>query len=263
MDTLELVRLSDRNLVAFGRAMYGPAQDGEIAERDGLMLYAGATRFPAPFNGAILTGEPEGALSPEEILARAETFFAERRRRFLVWIRAHADEPLERAARERGYLEIDDTPGMVVERRVAPGAVPAVRRVADAAGVRDFAEVCARGYATYGLRPDAVHASFARPDICLRPDAAAFVAYDGGAPVSAAMVIADGRAAGLYWVATVPEARGRGLGTACTAAATNAGFDLGAPVVVLQASSMGEPIYRRLGYREVTRYRWLISPESA
>jgi predicted GNAT family acetyltransferase len=29
---------------------------------------------------------------------------------------------------------------------------------------------------------------------------------------------------------------------------------------IAQATSMGEPIYRRLGFEEIGRYRWWIAP---
>ena len=45
-----------------------------------------------------------------------------------------------------------------------------------------------------------------------------------------------------------------------TAAATNAGFDLGAEFASLQASPMGEPIYRAMGYETIYDYRLLLSP---
>ena len=48
--------------------------------------------------------------------------------------------------------------------------------------------------------------------------------------------------------------RGRGLADLVTRTVTNIGFDGGAPYVTLQASSMGEPIYRRMGYRELYRF---------
>jgi predicted acetyltransferase len=70
------------------------------------------------------------------------------------------------------------------------------------------------------------------------------------------MVMVTHGVAGVYWVGTTPEARGRGLAEIVTRTAGNAGFDMGATVTALQASVMGEPIYRRMGYREITRYPW-------
>jgi predicted GNAT family acetyltransferase len=62
----------------------------------------------------------------------------------------------------------------------------------------------------------------------------------------------------------MPDARGKGLAELCTRAVGNLAFDLGARVVVLQASVMGEPVYRRMGYREVTRYPYYLQlPPSA
>ena len=51
--------------------------------------------------------------------------------------------------------------------------------------------------------------------------------------------------------------RGKGLAAACTVAATNEALRRGAEVVSLQASSMGEDLYRRLGYEELYCYRLL------
>jgi hypothetical protein len=45
-----------------------------------------------------------------------------------------------------------------------------------------------------------------------------------------------------------------------TAAATNAGIDLGADVASLQASPMGEPIYRAMGFEAIYDYRLMLSP---
>ena len=61
----------------------------------------------------------------------------------------------------------------------------------------------------------------------------------------------------IGWVAALPEARGKGLAAACTVAATNEALRRGADVVSLQASSMGEDLYRRLGYEELFSYRLL------
>ena len=90
------------------------------------------------------------------------------------------------------------------------------------------------------------------------PHIATFLALVDGEPAAGAMVVVTHGVAGIYWVGTTPEARGRGLAELCTRAATNRGFDLGARVAALQASVMGEPIYARMGYVEVTRYPLLV-----
>ncbi len=59
---------------------------------------------------------------------------------------------------------------------------------------------------------------------------------------------------GVYWVGTVPDHGRRGLGDLVTRTVTRRGFELGARFITLQASAMGEPIYRRMGFRERFRY---------
>jgi ribosomal protein S18 acetylase RimI-like enzyme len=56
---------------------------------------------------------------------------------------------------------------------------------------------------------------------------------------------------GMYWVATLPEARGRGLVSRLMSIALAAGRDLGSDISTLQATKLGRPVYERLGYRDV------------
>ena len=70
-------------------------------------------------------------------------------------------------------------------------------------------------------------------------------------PVSTAHVGVTGRTAGIYNVATPPEHRRHGYGEALTWAAVAEGGHLGCDHSTLQASPMGAPIYRRMGYRQV------------
>ncbi len=55
--------------------------------------------------------------------------------------------------------------------------------------------------------------------------------------------------------ATVPRARGRGIGATMTWAAVHAGQQVGATRAILQSSEQGEPVYQRMGFTTPTRYR--------
>jgi GNAT superfamily N-acetyltransferase len=55
--------------------------------------------------------------------------------------------------------------------------------------------------------------------------------------------------AGVFFVATLPEARGRGLAGGLLAAAMAEARDRGCDISTLQATRAGEPVYARLGYQ--------------
>ena len=78
-----------------------------------------------------------------------------------------------------------------------------------------------------------------------------YVGYLDDEPVATASLITAGSAAGIYNVATVAAVRGRGIGAAMTAFAVRAGADRGMQVATLQASTMGRPVYERMGFEFV------------
>ena len=77
-----------------------------------------------------------------------------------------------------------------------------------------------------------------------------YLARLGGEPVTSATLFLGGGAAGIYNVATLPAARGRGIGAAVTLAALREGRARGARVGVLHPSEMARSVYRRLGFAE-------------
>jgi GNAT superfamily N-acetyltransferase len=87
-----------------------------------------------------------------------------------------------------------------------------------------------------------------------------FAAKLDGVPLGCATVFLGAGVAGLYHVATVPSARGRGIGKAVTLAALEHARDLGYRAAILHASKEGEPIYRRIGFEEVCQVgHWYYS----
>jgi len=78
-----------------------------------------------------------------------------------------------------------------------------------------------------------------------------FVGYVDGDPVATVSLVTAGGAAGIYNVTTVEAARGRGIGAAMTVAAARHGAERGFALATLQASTMGRPVYERLGFEFV------------
>ena len=78
-----------------------------------------------------------------------------------------------------------------------------------------------------------------------------FVGYLEGEPVATVSLVTAGGASGIYNVTTVEAARGRGIGAAMTVAAARHGAGRGYPLATLQASTMGRPVYERLGFEFV------------
>lgn len=78
-----------------------------------------------------------------------------------------------------------------------------------------------------------------------------FIGLLEGVPMAAASLVVAGGAAGIYNVGTLEPARRRGIGAAMTGAAVRRGAERGLELATLQASTMGRPIYERLGFRFV------------
>jgi GNAT superfamily N-acetyltransferase len=130
-----------------------------------------------------------------------------------------------------------------------------IRAAVDDTGRRAFRDVTAAAYATYGAPPEYADDAFVALESVCAPHLQGFVGYVDGAPAAAAAVYVTHGVAGIGWVGTVPEHRGKGYGEAVTWAAIREGFRRGAAIANLQASSMGRPIYERMGFITATEYR--------
>lgn len=249
----EIIACADLNYAEAQRDFTRRA-GGVVLDEGGVLCFAGGHPMPVLVNG-VMRIDPR--VPAEEVLGRARRFFAGHRRGFSVLARGPADADLDAAAAAAGMVAMGDPPGMVLRERLPDPEPPpgvAVRRVVTMADVAAFAHVQAEAYATYGMPLDVAPALFARLESAVAPHIVAFLALDGDTPVAGALTIVTHGVSGVYWVGTVPAARGRGLAALVTTLAGNAGFDLGARIGALQASVMGEPVYRRLGWAEVTRY---------
>ncbi len=248
------------NLVDSSRQLFELDPDAAVEAGGGWLLGAGTPSHPVISNAAFRTDDDA---DPGQLIAHAREFFSKRGRGFSVWVRSDLpeDADLVEAAGGAGLQCVHEAPEMVLSNRVETRPLRAgveLRRLSSEEEVDDYWQVAGASYTSLGFPPDVFGYYTDRAGL-LADNVAAFVAYLDGKPASIAMTIVSHGIAGVYWVGTLDEARGMGLAWATTAAATNAGLELGAEIASLQASPMGEPIYKAMGYEAIFDYRLLMS----
>lgn len=77
-----------------------------------------------------------------------------------------------------------------------------------------------------------------------------YVGYIKGKPVVRGLSCYYAGVAGLHWLSTVPEERKKGYGAAMQQFRLNRAKELGFHIAVLQASTEGYSLYKKLGYKE-------------
>lgn len=247
----ELAGRVHRNLMSVN-SWTGESAGGAVHSGDGELFFASASELPF-LNGAM---REKSAGDADDLLARARSFFFERNRGFVAY-NWPGDSELEASALAAGMFPVlDRYPEMVCR---GPLSVPAaeVRRVESPADAQAYWKICDQAYPSLGFPAGLFAAVFEPEQLLDETRVRAFLGYQDDVAVACASVWLAGDVGMVGWVAAVPESRGRGLAAACTVHATNAAFDLGADVASLQASSMGEDLYRRLGYEELFSYRLL------
>ncbi len=235
---------------------------GAVVERDGLMLWATASTFPVSLNGVVRLDPSTPA---DQVIAFADEWFGARGTGYTVNVVDGADDDLRAAAEAAGLLVLRDSPQMVCDQPVViPHPSDGVELVwlAEPTQVATFAELVDTAYQSLGAPAGAIRPSIVALDRVLDPHIETVLAVLDGEPVACAQLLLSHGMGGVYYVGTLEAARGRGLGELVTAAVTNRGFERGAAFVGLQASPMGEPIYRRMGYRDLYRQAGLVRFEA-
>jgi hypothetical protein len=259
MSESELLRLADLNLVESWCEGSRWVPNSEIVHCQDTVFINSSLDFPScnfAFNLAVEPKERSDAF-----LAGAKAFFAKRKPVFSLILRGHCDQAIIQYCKDNKVFLAAEAPGMVLDEPIKGGGVPTGAKlhwVSNESELQDFRKIVAEAFYDLGFPKEASESYFAQAQRVISPYSVLAVVYFKGEPSSAAMALLSHGIAGIYWVGTTKKARGVGLAEYCTRQVGNAAFALGARKVVLQASKFGEPIYLKMGYREITRYPWFI-----
>jgi ribosomal protein S18 acetylase RimI-like enzyme len=233
---------SARNLAAqlehIPHAMGLPSERWETA-------WAADPGSPAPYPNSATLLRPLTEDDTPDLIARLDAFYSSHPGGpWMLWS-AWPTPDLSGA----GLRPLGDMPLMVR----LPGALPPaplelrIVEANDDATLRAMDHVMIDGYPVSELLPDA-----RLTDVrALGGPMRFFVGYVEDEPVTCAASYIGEQEVGIYMVATLPQARGKGYGGAVTAACVGSAPNLPA---VLQASADGQAVYARLGFQVVTPF---------
>ena len=229
----------------------GSLTERSAAEHVGPWLVIDAGVDEPRFNAAV---PAEVILDIPAAIDLADNWFLARGVPFRFHLR-NTDEALLQEVRQRGFQEVDSEPAMSLSLdRWTPAAAPGIeiRQAISDADIRRYAQV--DGPAWHEITEGIARTARSFPDFEL------FMGEVDGEAVATSMAVITGDIVGIFNVQAQPRVRGRGFGTALTAAAMEAGRRRGARTAALQATEMGFGVYRAMGFEERFRYIILARP---
>ncbi|HSG16548.1 MAG TPA: GNAT family N-acetyltransferase [Anaerolineae bacterium] len=233
------------------------SDQSEIHEFDGFLL----TDCGQPFAFMNLAFVQRPLTMAEESLDRVIDHYKARNLPAIICIPPGVDDATESLVVRRKYNPATPHPGMTLFPLPPAPEKPVDLEIRSVASDEELALFQATAEAGFNM-------PFSMPQRLLsrrfrdHPAVSMFIGYVGNMPVCTSCLVTTGPVAGVYWVSTLFDYRGRGYATAISWHAIRTGEALGCDMSTLQASVMGRPIYEKMGFEVTTDFRrYEIIPE--
>jgi ribosomal protein S18 acetylase RimI-like enzyme len=208
------------------------------------------------FNGVLSSDLPKDG--DDMFIDEVIKYFREKQiNTFTWWLEPHLKPAdWEPVLAKHGFGFSDDTPGMAIDlHELKASSQPVhgleIREVTDEETMHTWVNIFVNGY---GLPADWEPATLDLwGQLGLDLPMCNYLGYLNGKPVSTSTVFYGGGAAGIYCVATLPEARGKGIGAAITLKPLQAARERGYRIGTLQSSDIGFNVYKKLGFRHLCK----------
>lgn len=233
-------RMLDNLRSAFRIAARTPG--GAALEQDGVVAaITPAARYLSIFNGVVYA---DAATLDAALPQLARAYDDAGVQAWTVWI-PEEDRAAAELVAAAGHA-LDASPrAMACELAALDLVAPARLDYQRDLPVETFETLTMRGF---GGRPEHARGALAGFD---EERAHRYIAIADGEAAATVGVWDDEGDAGIYYVSTLPAARGRGLATALMTRALLDARERGCETTSLQATKMGRPVYARLGFRDL------------
>jgi ribosomal protein S18 acetylase RimI-like enzyme len=213
------------------------------------------TQIPHPWFNGVLVKQPAGS-DEESFISDFMSYFKSRQvSSCSLWTEPDVQvDGWRRRLEPHGFQHSSEPPGMAINLAELPESLPQpahfeIREVQDLANLEVWTRTFRLGYEM----PETMAGDYYQIMASLGLDLP-FRYYLGildETPVSAVSLFLGAGVAGIYSMATIAQARGRGIGSLMTRYPLLQAAEMGYRAGVLQSSEMGFGVYRRLGFRKL------------
>lgn len=176
------------------------------------------------------------------------------------WVGDDSDEGTAEGLLARGAQEFVDMPVMAIDvTTVGDAEPPADLKILPVVGSDEMIRYVEAYAGPLGFTGD-VRVQAERELTFAYPDVVRLAGIIDGRIVGTCTLSLGTEVGALYCIATDADFRHRGVATALTRQALRITRETGRSIVTLQATSEGEPVYRKIGFEEVARYRLFQFP---
>ena len=233
----------------------------EFYESANLIRWHSRVQYPW-FNGVLVSqAVPDYAA---QIIQETQTYFRSRNVPVMTWWFEPKAPTAEwnRHLLAHGFGFDENTPGMAVELAALNEGLKTpsgftIERVIDLDVLKEWTRIFIAGYQLPETWEPDMYALMA--DLGLDLPIRNYTGCLDGKPVATSNLFLAAGVAGIQCVATLPDARGRGIGAAMTLAPLLEARAMGYRAGVLQSSDVGYAVYQRLGFRTLCKmehYFW-------
>jgi ribosomal protein S18 acetylase RimI-like enzyme len=259
-DTDRIVKAIEANTFSYW-TNYGRTPSGEVNDSSDLLCFVSGVDSPlhnGVFRARLQVEEVERAIAKtiKSFAAKGAPFF---------WWTSPSTQPadLGKYLEAQGLTYLGEFPGMAIDLSNLSSQSSSkdleIIRVEDKTALKSWLRIAAIGFDIPLELVDEILALEESLGIQSDRRYTRYLALWQQTPVAISELYLDAGVAGIYFVATLPEARGKGIGTEVTLAALEDAQKLGYRVGILQASAMGKNVYRRIGFQECCQleiYLW-------
>lgn len=238
-------------------AFWGSAPSREVYEDQYLKRVTLFAPEHAPFNCVHLA-----QLTPENVHVKIDETveYFKSRKLPMQWSIGPSTQPIDLGEhlQAKGFTKVSDTPGMAVELESMNEDLPeppgfTIKPVKDVETLKDWIKAGTEGF---GLKQSTSELLFdieSKLGFGEHLPRRSYVGYLNGRPVSCSLLLMMTDVVGLFCVATIPEARRRGIGALVSLIPLKEASERGYKVGVVHSSQMGYGVYRRLGFQDYCR----------